>query len=82
MNRSCLAIGILLSQVNYEKSAILSGNLSHNNRGRRVFSQRGVKQFRLDGAVANVAARRLFSLCPFRLSTMEMLIELGRHAQG
>jgi len=40
------------------------------------FSQRGVKQIRLDTAVANEAARRLFSSCGFRLSTMEMLIEL------
>lgn len=41
------------------------------------FSQRGVKQIRLDTAVANEAARQLFSSCGFRLSTMEMLIELN-----
>lgn len=41
------------------------------------FSQRGVKQIRLDTAVANEAARRLFSSSGFRLSTMEMLIELN-----
>ena len=40
------------------------------------FSQRGVKQIRLDTAVANEAARRLFASCGFRFSTMEMLIEL------
>jgi ribosomal protein S18 acetylase RimI-like enzyme len=39
------------------------------------FSQIGVKQIRLDTAAANDAARRLFSSCGFRLSTMEMLID-------
>lgn len=41
------------------------------------FNQMGVKQIRLDTAAANDAARRLFSSCGFRLSTMEMLIENG-----
>ncbi len=41
------------------------------------FSQIGVKQIRLDTAAANDAARRLFSSCGFRLSTMEMLIDQG-----
>ncbi len=39
--------------------------------------QMGVKQIRLDTAVPNEAARRLFTSCGFRLSTMEMLIELN-----
>lgn len=42
-----------------------------------IFTRIGVKQIRLDTAVPNEAARRLFSSCGFRLSTMEMLIELG-----
>lgn len=41
------------------------------------FKQMGVKQIRLDTAVANDAARRLFSACGFRPSTIEMLIELS-----
>lgn len=41
------------------------------------FNSIGVKQIRLDTTVANEAARRLFSSCGFRVSTIEMLIELG-----
>jgi ribosomal protein S18 acetylase RimI-like enzyme len=41
------------------------------------FKQMGVKQIRLDTAAANDAARRLFSACGFRPSTIEMLIELN-----
>ena len=40
------------------------------------FHQMGVKQIRLDTAVANEAARRLFTSCGFRLSIIEMLREL------
>jgi ribosomal protein S18 acetylase RimI-like enzyme len=36
----------------------------------------GVKQIRLDTAANNDAARKLFSECGFRPSTVEMLIEL------
>lgn len=39
------------------------------------FNRMGVKQIRLDTTAANDAARRLFSACGFRLSTIEMLIE-------
>ncbi|MCL1465993.1 GNAT family N-acetyltransferase [Argonema galeatum] len=41
-----------------------------------LFSKMEVKQIRLDTATPNEAARGLFSSCGFRLSTMEMLIEL------
>ncbi|HEY9851164.1 MAG TPA: GNAT family N-acetyltransferase [Leptolyngbyaceae cyanobacterium] len=41
-----------------------------------LFHQMGVKQIRLDTAVPNEAARRLFSSCGFRTSTIEMLVEL------
>ena len=40
------------------------------------FNSIGVKQIRLDTTVVNEAARRLFSSCGFRISTIEMLIEL------
>ena len=40
------------------------------------FHQMGVKQIRLDTAVANEASRRLFTSCGFRLSIIEMLKEL------
>lgn len=40
------------------------------------FKQMEVQQIRLDTAAANEAARRLFSECGFRISTIEMLIEL------
>ena len=40
------------------------------------FAAMCVKQIRLDTAVANDAARNLFKACGFRLSTMEMLLEL------
>lgn len=42
------------------------------------FKQMGVKQIRLDTAKANEAARRLFAACGFRISTIEMLVELDR----
>lgn len=41
------------------------------------FKLRGVKQIRLDTAAVNESARRLFSSCGFRISTIEMLVELG-----
>jgi ribosomal protein S18 acetylase RimI-like enzyme len=41
------------------------------------FQQMGVKQIRLDTATPNEAARRLFSSCGFRTSTIEMLVELS-----
>ncbi|MHC5609737.1 MAG: GNAT family N-acetyltransferase [Nostoc sp.] len=41
------------------------------------FHQMGIKQIRLDTAVANEASRRLFASCGFRLSIIEMLIELN-----
>ena len=40
------------------------------------FQRIGIKQIRLDTAAANEAGRRLFSACGFRVSTVEMLIEL------
>lgn len=40
------------------------------------FREKGVQQIRLDTAVANEAARRLFSSCGFRPSIIEMLTEL------
>jgi ribosomal protein S18 acetylase RimI-like enzyme len=40
------------------------------------FKQMGVRQIRLDTAAANDAARSLFSSCGFRVSIIEMLIEL------
>lgn len=42
------------------------------------FKQMGVKQIRLDTANANEAARRLFAACGFRISTIEMLVELDK----
>jgi ribosomal protein S18 acetylase RimI-like enzyme len=41
------------------------------------FKQMGVKQIRLDTAAVNESARRLFSSCGCRVSTIEMLVELG-----
>lgn len=40
------------------------------------FTQIGVQQVRLDTAAPNEAARRLFQSCGFRVSTIEMLVEL------
>lgn len=40
------------------------------------FQHIGVKQIRLDTAAANETARQLFAACGFRLSTIEMLMEL------
>lgn len=40
------------------------------------FTQIGVQQVRLDTAAQNEAARRLFQSCGFRVSTIEMLVEL------
>jgi ribosomal protein S18 acetylase RimI-like enzyme len=40
------------------------------------FKSQGVQQIRLDTAMTNEAARKLFASCGFRISTMEMLMEL------
>jgi len=40
------------------------------------FTQLGIPQIRLDTAMANAAARKLFENCGFRASTIELLIEL------
>jgi ribosomal protein S18 acetylase RimI-like enzyme len=40
------------------------------------FAGMGVKQVRLDTAAANEAARKLFQSCGFRVSVVEMLMEL------
>jgi ribosomal protein S18 acetylase RimI-like enzyme len=40
------------------------------------FTSMGIAQIRLDTAAANDAARSLLSRCGFRISTMEMLLEL------
>lgn len=40
------------------------------------FSQLGIQQIRLDTAAENEIARKLFSACGFRVSMVEMLIEL------
>ena len=40
------------------------------------FKSLGVRQIRLDTAAANDPARKLFASCGFRLSTMEMLLEI------
>ncbi len=40
------------------------------------FKEIGVTQIRLDTAYANEIARKLFSSCGFRISTIEMLVEL------
>ncbi len=41
------------------------------------FDKIGVKQIRLDTSAINETARQLFKSCGFRLSTIEMLVELG-----
>ena len=41
------------------------------------FTEIGVKQIRLDTAMKNEPARKLFESCGFRPSVVEMLIELG-----
>jgi ribosomal protein S18 acetylase RimI-like enzyme len=41
-----------------------------------AFTQMGISQIRLDVATPNETARHLFESCGFRVSTMEMLIEL------
>ncbi len=40
------------------------------------FKSAGVRQIRLDTALANEPARKLFASCGFRISTMEMLMEM------
>jgi ribosomal protein S18 acetylase RimI-like enzyme len=40
------------------------------------FKQMGMKQVRLDTAAPNEGARKLFEACGFRVSVVEMLIEL------
>ncbi|BAY61882.1 acetyltransferase, GNAT family protein [Calothrix brevissima NIES-22] len=42
------------------------------------FEQMGVKQIRLDTAAINEAARKLFTSCGFRISTIEMLMEFSQ----
>lgn len=45
------------------------------------FQHKGIQQIRLDTAIANEAARRLFQVCGFRLSTIELLAELNKQEQ-
>ena len=40
------------------------------------FREMGVRQIRLETATANDAARKLFESCGFRLSSIEMLLEI------
>lgn len=40
------------------------------------FKELGVKQIRLETAASNETARKLFASCGFRVSTIEMLMEL------
>ena len=40
------------------------------------FQEMGIKQIRLDTVAANESARQLFKSCGFRVSTMEMLMEI------
>jgi ribosomal protein S18 acetylase RimI-like enzyme len=42
------------------------------------FTDMGIHQIRLDTAAANEPARQLFQSCGFRISTIEMLTELGK----
>jgi ribosomal protein S18 acetylase RimI-like enzyme len=42
------------------------------------FTQLDVPQIRLDTSLANESARKLFEKCGFRVSTIEMLIELKK----
>jgi ribosomal protein S18 acetylase RimI-like enzyme len=42
------------------------------------FADMGIQQIRLDTAAANEPARQLFQSCGFRISTIEMLTELGK----
>jgi ribosomal protein S18 acetylase RimI-like enzyme len=41
------------------------------------FQEMEIQQIRLDTTAVNKAARRLFASCGFRISTIEMLKELG-----
>jgi ribosomal protein S18 acetylase RimI-like enzyme len=58
---------------NYRKQGIarqmVLGAIAH-------FSNQGIEQIRLDTAMANENARQLFASCGFRVSTVEMLMEL------
>jgi ribosomal protein S18 acetylase RimI-like enzyme len=45
------------------------------------FGEMKVQQIRLDTAAVNEAARRLFTSCGFRISTIEMLKELRVKSQ-
>ena len=46
------------------------------------FREIGVRQVRMDVANGNEAARKLFEACGFRVSTVEMLMELDGGAEG
>ncbi|BAY88385.1 MULTISPECIES: GNAT family N-acetyltransferase [unclassified Tolypothrix] len=43
-----------------------------------IFQKMDIHQIRLDTAAINEAARRLFASCGFRISTIEMLMELSQ----
>ncbi len=58
-------------------------NFRHEGIGRQMvtlaierFKELGIKQIRLDTAAANEPARALFKACGFRISIMEMLLEI------
>jgi ribosomal protein S18 acetylase RimI-like enzyme len=72
-----------LSEYGFIHDLWVEPDYRHEGLGRQLvmlaierFAAIGVKQIRLDTAVANDAARSLFAACGFRLSAMEMLLEL------
>jgi len=72
-----------LSEYGFIHDLWVEPDYRHEGLGRRMvmlaierFAAIGVKQIRLDTAAANDTARSLFSACGFRISTVEMLLEL------
>jgi ribosomal protein S18 acetylase RimI-like enzyme len=72
-----------LSEYGFIHDLWVEPDYRHEGLGRQLvmlaierFAAIGVKQIRLDTAAANDAARNLFSACGFRISTMEMFMEL------
>ena len=55
---------------------VAGGKLEDGTIFQLEFREMGVKQVRLETAVANEAARKMLESCGFRTSTIEMLAEL------
>jgi ribosomal protein S18 acetylase RimI-like enzyme len=72
-----------LQEIGFVHDVWVEPEYRHEGIGRQIamlaiekFREKGVKQIRLETAIANEAARSLFKSCGFRVSSIEMLCDI------